>query len=681
MARLNKKIAEQGRKDCEDWRNYFARNIDQYHDFYEFVKGTQWTSEDISLLKSYKKVPLCVNKLNTLVRTLIGEQRQNTPNIEVIPDQNAEEQTAQVYEALVKNIAFKSESTVQYQTAFGQASIGGYSALYARNDYASDFSFDQDIMIEAFRDPTRCWWDISAMRDDKTDGSQCGFHSFMDRKKFAAQYGKDLERKIPQSLTSQDLTFTWANESGIMVADYFVREYKSQYIYLLSNNQVIDQEQYDNYLKETIETEDGEIELIYISDYPLEIIRKRKAPAHVIKHYKLAGDYELESSVVPSKDLPLVFVDSDSWYTKDGRQVTTPFVADAKDSQRYLNYLATQSAYLLKTSRYDQFLVSKENVQSESTQQIWRDPQSQNGALFFDKDRDGFVPQRLNMPELPASLNQQYERAMNDIYTSTGMYQARLGDKSNEISGKAIDSRTRQGSYSTYINFDALNRAITQVAQIVSDMIPKVYDSERTLKLDMPDTGSETVTVNQRVDDYSPQVANDLTKGSYTIRLKAGPSFEGQRQEAFESLQQVLQANPQVFQMIADLYAENLPLANSIELRNRLRTMVPPEIIEAGKTGQPIPPKPQQPDPQAIMAQLKQKEIEIKEQELQLKAQKQNADIQLELERLQQEKMDIAAKLEEQEMRYAAETHRTNTDERIAHADNLAKLITSKITK
>src|ERR1700690_3459019 len=109
------------------------------------------------------------------------------------------------------------------------------------------------------------------------------------------------------------------------------------------------------------------------------------------------------------------------------------------------------------------------------------------------------------------------------------------------------------------------------------------------------------ITINEMQDDYGSQVNNNMTKGRFKIRLVPGPSWEGQKKESLESMQMILQANPELFNMIADLYVENLPLNNSTELRNRLRTIVPPEIIEAGKTGQPIPPKPPQPDPMMMI--------------------------------------------------------------------------------
>lgn len=149
-------------------------------------------------------------------------------------------------------------------------------------------------------------------------------------------------------------------------------------------------------------------------------------------------------------------------------------------------------------------------------------------------------------------------------------------------------------------------------------------------------------------------------------------------------MQMILQANPELFSLIADLYVENLPLNNSIELRNRLRTIVPPEVIEAGKTGQPIPPKPEQPDP---IIMLKMQELELKKQELQLEKQKLASDaqlskeeIQLDHDELEMKKEVAAAQLQEMELRFQAEAQRTISNEQISHADNLVRLLTHGAT-
>lgn len=198
----------------------------------------------------------------------------------------------------------------------------------------------------------------------------------------------------------------------------------------------------------------------------------------------------------------------------------------------------------------------------------------------------------------------------------------------------------------------------------------------------------KNITVNKQADEYGEQVHNDIRKGTYEVRLKPGPSFEGQKQEALQSLREVLQADPTSFNLIADLYADNLPLANTIEIKNRLKTRVPPEIIEAGKTGKMPQQNGPNPEEQAMQMQqqqiqmdmqYKQQQLEIKKQELALKAQQMQIELEIEHQKLQAEEMSVMGEIEESKMRYMAETQRTESDASISHANNLVKILTHKI--
>jgi len=639
---------------------------------------------------------------------------------------------------LVKDISLDSKSSIVYQTGFQSAIIGGYGAFRVNHDYVDANSFNQEINILEINDPTQAFWDVGATSKTKTDGMFCGLKTRMSRKKFKQVYGKRVNSKIQNHTLNDDTVM--ADNDTILVVDYYKRTYKTERIKQLSNGRVIKNDEYremreyqeqleklgigspgimaevdyqqveevaeqapqpgietpedlqpsetPNVISER-ELDENDTPLIDLTTgEPVSIVDERDAPSYVIKYYKMAGDYELESSEFPAELLPIIFVDQNSYYDKNGKQFCRPFFKDAKDSQKYLNYIRTHSAYLLKVSRNDQFLVSKENVRSKDTQAIWKDPGNYQGGLFFDKDSDGFVPQQLRPPELSQSLNQQYQLALSDIQSSTGMYDTQVGEKGNEISGKAIDARTERGSYNTYVAFDSLNRAIGVAGEIVNQMIPSIYDTERTEMLTMAETGMpQPVTLNQQDDDYGTRVNNDMREGSYKIRLLPGPSSDGQRQQAMESLQMVLQANPQLFNMIADLYAENLPLKNNINLRNRLKTLVPPDIIEAGKTGKSPPPAQQGPSPeeQAMQAQMqiKQQELQIKMQDLQFKqeklamdSEKSKAEIAQKWQELENSRIEAAAELEETQLRYQAEMHKTNAEANISHARNITDILT-----
>ncbi len=770
MAKLNEKLAREARIACEKWRAAFKYNIDLYHIMHSFVLGQQWApEEEDDMIKTYRKVPLTSNKLGTMSQSLLGEQQQNTPQLQVVPMAGCDEEVASLRELITKDIILSTDATTCYQVAAAQAAIGGFGAFCWGTDYTHEKSFDLDIVPFYFKDATRCYWDVSADTINKTDGSVCGYLSRMSRPRFREIYGREIEEKILRtgSITQSkeeialavqpdesDDPFNWADDEAITIIDHYVRKYKKDTLYKLSNGRVLDQEEMDELIEKSRETnlknqmmqmqieqlssmqqamqagiegmnddnaqspmsedgfgvsgahdilpsdngmqpmsfnqasnamddeiEENEIMTLWDDGEMVRIEDKRPTKKHIIVHYRIAGNYELDKTEFPSQQLPLVFVDNNSYYDKTNKQICRSFFGDCRDTQRYINYLRTQSAYVLKVSRYDQWIGSKKNVSSLDTQRNWRDPTAIQGMLTYDESPSGTKPEQIRPPELSASLFQQYQLAIEDLYTSTGLYPARMGNNGDEASGVAIDARTRQGSYSTFVFFNSINRAIATGGEIVNEMIPRVYDTERVMTLMLPDKGLQNVTINRQMDEYGEKIENDIRKGTYEVRLKPGPSYEGQKEQALQSLREVLQADPTAFNLIADLYAENLPLANTLEIKNRLKTRVSPAIVEAGKTGEM--PKQQAPSPEqeamAAQAQYQNAQIQLKQQELMLKEKEMQTEIEIEKMKLEIAQMELAAKIENERMNYLAETDRTASDNAIAHADNLVKIMTHKI--
>jgi hypothetical protein len=685
------------RDRVDKWNKYWTINRSYYYDWVDFIMGDQWREDESKLFERYNKVPLTFNKLGVLMNHMLGDQMQNTPNLQILPDEQVPVKTAETRAALIKQISLNSDAKTVYQVAFWQSIVGGYGAYRIYTDYAANAgknAFSLDIKIGSFNDPNKCYWDIAATTLCKTDGMYAGFQTRMSRKKFRDKYGRKVEQDIGTSSITEDSTMAFADDDSITQIDDFERVAKKVKIYKLSDNEgsVIDSDEFKSLEKINI---DGKKIAIY-NGQPVTIVETRETVKYTIKHRQIAGDYVLEETEFPSEQLPIVFVDQKSYYTKQQQQLTRSFFKDVKDAQRYLNYLATQSAYIMKVSRYDQFMAPRKCVSAPDTAQQWRDPSVVRGALVYDETPSGAKPEPLHPPELSASLTQQYERTLMDLQSGTGMYNTQLGELGNEVSGTAIDARTQRGTKNTYVPYNSLNIAIAVGGEIIDEMIPNVYDTQRLLMLTMPDSESQPISINKPTDEYGLNIENDMTQGRYKIRLKPGPSYEGQKTEALQSLQLVLQADKsgQVFPMIADLYAENLPLDNNLELRNRLRTLVPPEIIEAGKTGKPLPPKPPQPSPDAMLVQLKQQEIQQKAQaaqqetqikmmdldrkqkELQLKALESNHEMSIEMQKIEAEKEEAAAQLQESILRYQAETQRLEADLNISQSQNLIKLLT-----
>lgn len=774
MAKLDEKAARKARVACEKWREYFKQNIDKYHMMTSFVLGQQWTDEETEeMVKTYRKVAMTAPKLGTMSNALLGEQQQNTPQLQVVPMSGCDEKVAHIREIITKDIMFSAQATIAREKAAKQMAIGGYGAYCLGTDYTHSKSFDLDIKYYSCDDPTRYYWSMDAQESSKIDSTNSGYITRMSKQKFRQLYGKEIlddimknvaitqsEEEIALAVQPNESTdpFTWADNEGVTILNHFERKSVNEMLYKMSNGETLDQEEMDDLIesskktnkrnqmleleqlmmgrhelqipddamqqqmleqmpqeqeqmqgineilpqskemavmpppqqmpmKAPAEDEDGMMTL-WMEGEPVRIEEKRKAKKYKVIHQQISGNYVLDETVFPAEYSPVIYMDYNSYYDKNGKQITRSFFDDCVDTQKYINYLRTQSAYILKVSRYDQWIGSKKNVASLDSQRNWRDPTSIQGMLTYDESPNGDKPFQIQPPELSQSLFQQYQLAIEDLYTSSGLYPARMGNNGDEASGKALNARTRQGSYQTYVFFNSVNRSCEADGRVLNQMIPRVIDSQRVLTLMMPDEGMKNITVNRQMDEYGEQIENDIRKGTYEVRLLPGPSYEGQKQEALESLQSVLQADPTAFALIADLYADNLPLANTLEIKNRLKTRVSPAIIEAGKTGKM--PEDGKPDPEQQMVQLQQQQVEmegqfkqaqiqIKMQELQLKEKQMQVDLEIERQKLQAEEMRVMGEIEESKLRYMAETDRTESDSAISHANNLVKILTSKI--
>lgn len=183
---------------------------------------------------------------------------------------------------------------------------------------------------------------------------------------------------------------------------------------------------------------------------------------------------------------------------------------------------------------------------------------------------------------------------------ASGQYEANMGQKSNEVSGKAVDARQRQGDTANYHFIDRFADSIRFLGRILIDLIPKVYDVPRVVKILSLDGTQSTVQIDpqhanahsalqdESDDNYNPQQVTAIFNpqvGSYAVEADIGPAFSTRRQEAFNAFSQILQGNPQLVAVAGDLMfkAADFPMAD--EIAERLSNMVPPQA----KGGKPDP--------------------------------------------------------------------------------------------
>ena len=600
-------------EELNTWNSYFQENITRGKDDVNFVYRDQWTPVEKSEFTRSFKPCMTFNKLKDSTKKVLGEQRKNKPNLMVRSlTGKASQEQINLRADLIRTIAYQSQNDLVYQTAFRSALTLSFGAFQVMLDYETPKSFKQVIRYGIITDPTMCSWDPTATKPHKGDGNWCARRYLYTRDEFFATYPwvtNPVSYIDPYML----LDFQWTTRDTITICDKFKKEWFPTIVYSLSNGMnVYDyewEEAQEVFKKQKKLVEGSNVAKIIENGIP-KIIGKRASKDYRIMHYRMIRDQILEFSEWPSRQLPIPFVDGDSVYI-EGRQYTTSFIHEARDAQKFLNYSRSETAAEMKNRRREQWLATPDNI--AGYEQDWRNPELQVGVLRAKADpKTGMMPQKQPAWEFPQGLFMASQAATQDIKEILGMT-----DSDNmfgrDISGKARRERKLETAMSSYVFQDNLNQAIEQGGRIVLDLLPYIAgDDEMAMVLSKQDGRSESIIINEKMKDGS--IKNQLEAGDYDVEIDAGPSFAVQKEVALEMFQQTIQAAPQAFPLIADLWAKNLDVQYMPQISERFKNLVPPEILakEEGKELPPTGPNPQE--------QMMQQELQLREQQIQERA-------------------------------------------------------------
>ena len=196
--------------------------------------------------------------------------------------------------------------------------------------------------------------------------------------------------------------------------------------------------------------------------------------------------------------------------------------------------------------------------------------------------------------------------ASDDMKSVLGIYDASLGARSNETSGRAILARQREGDVSTFHFVDNLSRAIAHAGLVLIDLIPHVYEPGRIVRVLGPEDQVSRAQLGPLPEGQAKAegVADvfDVSAGKYDVVVQAGPSFTTRREEAAAQMTEMIRAHPAIAPLIGDLLAKNLDWPHADEIGRRLAAMLPPQV-----QGQ----NPQVQQLQQAVQQLQQKLVEL----------------------------------------------------------------------
>ena len=610
------KEAFEAAQDCEQ------DNRNEALDDLRFARLEEQWPEPIRKQRELDGRPvLTINKLPAHIRQVVNEARINKPAINVhAVDSESDPETAEIISGLIRNIEQSSDAEVAYDTALEYAVTMGFGYFRINTRYARDDAFDQDIVIEREPNPFAIFGDPNSTAADSSDWNVAFKLDAVSRKAFERQYG-DAEAS---SFTDTGVFQTLQSYQGdqVVLAEYWTREDDQREIVALSDGQVIDADVY------------GQQKDLFDA-LGLTVIASRVVPSHKVRQRILSGGAVLDEIDWKGRFIPIVPVYGEE-FNVEGRRYLRSLVRSAKDPQRMFNYWRTATTELVALAPKAPFIGRKGVFDYDLAK--WQTANTESHAFI---EYDGAEPpMRQPFAGVPAGALQEALNASDDIKAILGQYDASLGARSNETSGKAIIARQREGDVSTFHYIDNLSRAIRHAGRIIVDLIPHVYSAPRMVRILGPNDEAQMVPVNQPVAVQQQQMVQeqieaqgelqamsriyDLTTGKYDVTDKVGPSFASQREEMREDIGQLIQAMPAAAPVLMDLWVKSMDIPDGEKIVRRLEALLPPQVQgddpAMAAAQQQMQAMAQEMAKLQAEAQDKQTEAALKAQELQIKA-------------------------------------------------------------
>ena len=593
----DQKIIEEAIKRFKACEEAESRLREQALSDLKFSLGDQWPDEirrarenDVNGARPC----LTVDKLGQYVRQVVNDSRQNKPSIKVRPvDSGADPEVADVMQGVVRHIEDNSRADIAYDSSIEFAVRAGFGYIRVVTDYADEDSFDVDAFIKTVRNPFSTYLDKDAQELDGSDARYGFFFDDMPRESFEAEHpGADACSFDTSATTTHN---TWIKEDTVRVCEYFRVEHDEKNHVQIETGEVFSEEDYWAKFK------DAEVRP--------EIKNSRMIKRRKVMWYKLTANEILDRREFPSRFIPIVPVYGHIIDVAGERRITG-LIHSAIDGQRMYNY--SVSAYVERVALMPKAPFVAAEGQLEGHESEWAQANTANIPVLQYKvvDLDGNLlpaPQRQPAADVPTGWLQAMQATEHDIQAALGMYNAAVGAPSNEKSGRAIMARQREADNATFHFIDNLSRAIRHVGRILVDMIPRIYDTQRIVRIIGEDGSVESAEFDPDLSapmierkDAAGNVINKVynpTLGKYDVTITVGPAYTTKRQEAADFMSQIAQSNPQLMPLIGDLMFKAMDMPYAEEISERLKLMLPPQIAEHEKAEQQpdqIPPQVQQ---------------------------------------------------------------------------------------
>lgn len=557
--------------------------------------GWQWDSDMLGARTADDRPCLTVNKVAPLVLLIVNDARKNKPSIKVKPiGENVTVEAAKIWMGLFRHIEKLSNAQSIYDEAVESQVEGGVAYWRVTTGFVDDESFDQEIRIEPVADQMGVYLDNNIKRKDGSDAMFGFVFEEIPRKQFQIEYPSIRLPPVGSTTFQEADVYNWISQDTVRVAEYYRIRIEWDELFYVEDSETGDSVKFRRgdcppQFQKVITTQ--------VKD-PRYLVRKRKVKVRKLEWYKIAGNEIIEFKPQDGAYVPIVRLVGREKRIQ-GRLERKGHVRNLKDPQRIYNYNSSaevESGALATKTKW----VGPAEAFSANIDQ-WKYANTDNAAFLAYKHRDANdmeipAPQRIEPGQVTPVYLEGMRIAASEMEMASGQYQPQQQNPNIERTPRAIGERRRSSDTATFHFVDMLALAIQHTARIILDLAPYVYDTERVIQILDPDGTLKSVSVQPDMDEahreeklqngvkvlFNPKV------GKYAIEPDIGPAYATQREETWDAGVQILTAQPELINIIGDIFfrAADFPMSDDIaeRMKRNIRANAP-WLLEDAKVG------------------------------------------------------------------------------------------------
>ena len=578
-----------------------------------------------------------------VIDQISGEMAQADFDIAVKPiGGDASKDDANLLDGLVRNIEAISNATDIYNQAGRSMVVGGLDGWRINTKFVDDDSFDQDIVIEHIPNFSDRAWFGPSEKQDKSDAPYGFLLHALSKEEYKDRWPEGSEQSIPQDRSGKAYYHT---PDIILVCEVFYTEQKERTLILMENGAVY---------------EDGDDYKLIADELRLAGInekRRRKRKDNIIYSRLMDGSDWLE----PEKEtvfnwVPLVPCMANFEIFED-KTLYHGAVEKLIDYQRVYNYSKSREIEEGSLAPRAKYWMTEKQVEGHTDTLATLNTNSDPVQIYnHDSDVPG-PPQQSGGAQINPGLVNISQSMEGGIARAAGLFAANMGESVNNQSGVALKALQDKGNIGTIKFFKAMEVAIAHTGKIIIKAIPKVYDTQRQVRVLSEDGSFSMKTLNETlIDNQTGQVVtlNDLSKGKYDVTCSSGPAFQSKQEETVAAITEMANVDPSIIQQGGDILFGNITAPGMDLLAERKRRelfqagLIPVEQMteeekqEYQQIQQQNAQNPPPPDAMMVAAQAEMQKAQNEQGKIQIDGQLRSQELQLKQQQLQQNETKMA---------------------------------------